>query len=82
MTIDGPGGVPEDLTEHSYQHTADSGVVSTPSDLDRFFRALADGRLLPAEQWALMRQTVPYDDLPIPPRANRADTASDCGSSP
>ncbi|CAL2068549.1 MULTISPECIES: serine hydrolase domain-containing protein [Streptomyces] len=67
VTIDGPGGVPEDLTEHSYQHTADSGVVSTPSDLDRFFRALADGRLLPAEQWALMRQTVPYDDLPIPP---------------
>ena len=67
VTIDGPGGVPEDLTEQSYQHTADSAVVSTPSDLDRFFRALAGGRLLPAEQWALMRRTVPYDDLPIPP---------------
>ncbi len=67
VTIDGPGGVPVDLTEESYQHTADSGVVSTPSDLDTFFRALAGGRLLPAAQWALMRQTVPYDDLPTPP---------------
>ncbi|MFE9452001.1 serine hydrolase domain-containing protein [Streptomyces sp. NPDC006739] len=67
VTVDGPGGVPLDLTEESYQHTADSGVVSTPSDLDTFFRALAGGRLLPAAQWALMRQTVPYDDLPVPP---------------
>ncbi|WDO04572.1 beta-lactamase family protein [Streptomyces murinus] len=50
VTIDGPGGVPEDLTEQSYQHTADSAVVTT---------------------------TCRY-----PPPANRADTASDCGSSP
>ncbi|MGW1171937.1 serine hydrolase domain-containing protein [Streptomyces sp. NPDC002550] len=71
VTIDGPGGVPVDLTEESYQHTADSGVVSTPSDLDTFFRALAAGRLLPATQWALMRQTVPYDDLPVPPAGKR-----------
>ncbi|MEU9478055.1 serine hydrolase domain-containing protein [Streptomyces sp. NPDC048191] len=67
VTIDGPGGERVDLTEESYQHTADSGVVSTPSDLDTFFRALASGRLLPATQWALMRQTVAYDDLPVPP---------------
>ncbi|HEY3483040.1 MAG TPA: serine hydrolase, partial [Streptomyces sp.] len=45
----------------------DSGVVSTPADLNTFFRALATGRLLPAEQWRQMRETVPYDDLPVPP---------------
>ncbi|WP_369368410.1 serine hydrolase domain-containing protein [Streptomyces sp. CG4] len=67
VTIDGPGGEPVDLTDESFQHTADSGVVSTPSDLDTFFRALAGGRLLPADQWALMRRTVAYDDLPVPP---------------
>ncbi|MGW1051359.1 serine hydrolase domain-containing protein [Streptomyces sp. NPDC002521] len=67
VTIDGPGGEPVDLTDESFQHTADSGVVSTPSDLDTFFRALAGGRLLPAAQWALMRRTVAYDDLPVPP---------------
>lgn len=67
VTIDGPRGVPVDLTEESFQHTADSGVVSTPSDLNTFFRALAAGRLLPAGQWREMRRTVPYDDLPVPP---------------
>jgi D-alanyl-D-alanine carboxypeptidase len=67
VTIDGPDGRPLDLTEQSFQHTADSGVVSTPADLDTFFRALAAGRLLPAAQWQEMRQTVPYDDLPVPP---------------
>ncbi|GHE12836.1 serine hydrolase domain-containing protein [Streptomyces alanosinicus] len=67
VTITGPGGALVDLTEESLQHTADSGVVSTPSDLDTFFRALATGRLLPATQWSLMRQTVAYDDLPVPP---------------
>jgi CubicO group peptidase (beta-lactamase class C family) len=67
VTITGPDGKPLDLTEQSFQHTADSGVVSTPADLDTFFRALAAGKLLPAAQWAEMRQTVPYDDLPVPP---------------
>jgi CubicO group peptidase (beta-lactamase class C family) len=66
VTVDGPDG-PVDLTEESFQHTADSGVVSTPSDLNTFFRALAGGRLLPAAQWREMRETVPYDDLPVPP---------------
>ena len=67
VTIDGPDGSRVDLTEESFQHTADSGVVSTPSDLNAFFRALATGRLLPAAQWREMRETVPYDDLPVPP---------------
>ena len=71
VTIDGPGGKPIDLTEHSFQHTADSGVVSTPSDLNTFFRALATGKLLPAAQWREMRQTVPYDDLPVPPAGHQ-----------
>ncbi|GGJ23116.1 serine hydrolase domain-containing protein [Streptomyces brasiliensis] len=53
-----------DVTEHSLQHTADSGVVSTTADLNTFFRALAGGRLLPAEQWREMRQTVRRTDDP------------------
>ncbi|MEV6012195.1 serine hydrolase domain-containing protein [Streptomyces sp. NPDC051976] len=67
ITMDGPDGVPVDLTEHSFMHTADSGVVSTPADLNTFFRALATGKLLPAGQWRQMTETVPYDDLPVPP---------------
>ncbi|SEF58889.1 D-alanyl-D-alanine carboxypeptidase [Actinacidiphila yanglinensis] len=67
VTVTGPDGNPLDLTEQSLQHTADSGVVSTPADLDTFFRALAGGRLLSAAQLAEMRTTVPYDDLPVPP---------------
>lgn len=67
VTIEGPGGRLLDLTEQSFQHTADSGVVSTPGDLNAFFRALAAGKLLPAAQWKEMRATVPYDDLPVPP---------------
>ncbi|MFD4554786.1 serine hydrolase domain-containing protein [Streptomyces sp. NPDC058469] len=53
-----------DVTDHSLQHTADSGVVSTTADLNTFFRALADGRLLPAEEWREMRQTVERTDDP------------------
>ncbi|MEV0908642.1 serine hydrolase domain-containing protein [Streptomyces hokutonensis] len=53
-----------DITEHSFQHTADSGVVSTTADLNTFFRALAGGRLLPAAQWHEMRQTVERTDDP------------------
>lgn len=53
-----------DVTDQSLQHTADSGVVSTTADLNTFFRALADGRLLPAEQWREMRQTVERTDDP------------------
>jgi D-alanyl-D-alanine carboxypeptidase len=67
VTITGPDGTPLDLTDQSFQHTADSDVVSTPADLDTFFRALASGTLLPPTQLAEMRTTVPYDDLPVPP---------------
>lgn len=34
-------------------------MISTNSDLDRFFTALLGGRLLPAAQLAQMRTTVP-----------------------
>ncbi|NUP44792.1 MAG: beta-lactamase family protein, partial [Streptomyces sp.] len=67
VTLTGPDGTPVDVTDHSFQHTADSGVVSTPADLDTFFRALVSGRLLPPARLAAMRTTVPYDDLPVPP---------------
>ncbi|MGW0658053.1 serine hydrolase domain-containing protein [Streptodolium elevatio] len=59
VTMTLPDGELHDLTEHSIQHTADSGVVSTPADVNTFFRALASGRLLPAEQWEQMRATPP-----------------------
>ncbi|MFI1376588.1 serine hydrolase domain-containing protein [Streptomyces longwoodensis] len=62
--LDGPDGTRLDLTDHSLQHTADSGVVSTTADLDTFFRALAAGRLLPAEQWREMRRAVTRTDAP------------------
>jgi D-alanyl-D-alanine carboxypeptidase len=62
--LSGPDGKRLDITEHSFQHTADSGVVSTTADLDTFFRALAGGRLLPAAQWREMRQTVQRTDDP------------------
>lgn len=40
-------------------------LISTPSDLDTFYRALFSGRLLPAAQLAEMRRTVPFDpELP------------------
>ncbi|MEU2420740.1 serine hydrolase domain-containing protein [Streptomyces sp. NPDC007851] len=62
--VTGADGRPFDVTDHSLQHTADSGVVSTAADLDTFFRALAGGRLLPAAQWREMRRTVERTDDP------------------
>jgi CubicO group peptidase (beta-lactamase class C family) len=62
--LTGADGKRIDVTEHSFQHTADSGVVTTTADLNTFFRALAGGRLLPAEQWREMRQTVERTDDP------------------
>ncbi|MGW3493248.1 serine hydrolase domain-containing protein [Streptomyces sp. NPDC001020] len=59
----GPG-TSLDITDNSYMHTADSGIVSTTEDLNTFFRALASGELLPAEQWREMRQTVVRTDDP------------------
>ncbi|MFF7928060.1 serine hydrolase domain-containing protein [Streptomyces mirabilis] len=62
--LTGTDGTRLDVTTNSYLHTADSGVVSTTADLNTFFRSLADGRLLPAEQWREMRQTVQRTDDP------------------
>ncbi|MFJ1601994.1 serine hydrolase domain-containing protein [Streptomyces sp. NPDC088253] len=62
--LTGADGTRLDVTTNSYLHTADSGVVSTTADLNTFFRSLADGRLLPAEQWREMRQTVQRTDDP------------------
>lgn len=59
VTLTLPDGKRHDVTEHSIQHTADSGVVSTPADVNTFFRALVSGRLLPAEQWERMRTPAP-----------------------
>nr|WP_035801577.1 serine hydrolase domain-containing protein [Kitasatospora mediocidica] len=42
---------------------AAGGVISTNSDLIRFYTALLGGRLLPAAQLAQMRTTVPADEL-------------------
>ncbi|WP_369635389.1 serine hydrolase domain-containing protein [Nocardia sp. JMUB6875] len=39
-------------------------MVATPSDLNRFFTAMLDGKLLPAAQLAQMKQTVPFDREP------------------
>lgn len=40
---------------------AAGGLVSTPADLDRFYGALLDGRLLRPAELAEMRRTVPAD---------------------
>jgi D-alanyl-D-alanine carboxypeptidase len=48
-----------DITEkNSPLNNGEAGLISTTADLNRFFRALLGGRLLPAEQLALMKQTV------------------------
>ncbi|MFE9789733.1 serine hydrolase domain-containing protein [Nocardia salmonicida] len=39
-------------------------MIATGSDLNRFFLALLDGKLLPAAQLEQMRQTVPFDRMP------------------
>ncbi|MCC3777940.1 serine hydrolase [Streptomyces sp. UNOB3_S3] len=49
-------------TEPSWAWAA-GGMISTNSDLNRFFTALLAGRLLPDAQLAQMRTTVPADDL-------------------
>ncbi|MBZ4322146.1 serine hydrolase domain-containing protein [Streptomyces huiliensis] len=58
VTLRTPDGGRTDVTDHSIQHTADSGVVSTTADLRAFFRALAGGKLLPPAQLREMQRTV------------------------
>ncbi|WP_443051515.1 serine hydrolase domain-containing protein [Streptomyces sp. JV184] len=53
MTIGGAGGA----------------LVSTPADLNRFYRGLFDGRLLPARWLAEMKRTVPADPQRLWPGA-------------
>ncbi|MEU3352875.1 serine hydrolase domain-containing protein [Streptomyces sp. NPDC037389] len=49
-------------TEPSWAWAA-GGIISTNSDLNRFFTALLGGRLLPDAQLAQMRTTVPAESL-------------------
>ncbi|MGA4845663.1 serine hydrolase domain-containing protein [Streptomyces sp. G5(2025)] len=60
---DAPGTELDDITEIDPSWAWAAGqLISTNSDLNRFFTALLDGRLLPAAQLAQMRTTVraPY----------------------
>ncbi|MGW7175053.1 serine hydrolase domain-containing protein [Streptomyces xanthophaeus] len=57
---DAPGAPLRDVTEIDPSVAWAAGqMISTNSDLNRFFTALLDGRLLPAAQLAQMRTTVP-----------------------
>ncbi|MFI2473852.1 serine hydrolase domain-containing protein [Nocardia xishanensis] len=59
------GGARVDFTDldPSWADTA-GAMIATGSDLNRFFRALLDGKLLPAAQLDEMRRTVPFDRMP------------------
>jgi D-alanyl-D-alanine carboxypeptidase len=55
-----PGGPLTDTTVMNYTWADAAGaIVSTPDDLDRFFRALISGRLLPPAQLTEMEKTMP-----------------------
>ncbi len=55
-----PGGPLTDTTIFNYTWADAAGaIVSTPDDLDRFFRALITGRLLPPAELTEMETTVP-----------------------
>ncbi|TDE59027.1 class A beta-lactamase-related serine hydrolase [Nonomuraea mesophila] len=55
-----PGEPLVDVTEQVGSGTnGEAGLVSTTADLNRFFRALLGGRLLPPAQLAQMKQTIP-----------------------
>ncbi|MEV5570538.1 serine hydrolase domain-containing protein [Spirillospora sp. NPDC052269] len=54
-----PGEPIVDVTEQvALANNGEAGLVSTTADLNRFFRALLGGRLLPPTQLAQMKQTV------------------------
>ncbi|MEU6005390.1 serine hydrolase domain-containing protein [Streptomyces sp. NPDC047453] len=55
-----PGEPPVDVTEQVGSGTnGEAGLVSTTADINRFFRALLGGRLLPPAQLTQMKQTSP-----------------------
>ncbi|MFJ4095573.1 serine hydrolase domain-containing protein [Kitasatospora sp. NPDC089913] len=59
-----PGGPPVDVTEMDPSWAWAAGaIVSTNTDLNRFFSALLAGELMPAAQLAQMRTTVPAEYL-------------------
>ncbi|QQQ79300.1 beta-lactamase family protein [Saccharothrix sp. 6-C] len=58
--LHGPDAAPTDVTDYEMSRFWGSGnLVSTVDDLNRFFRALLAGGLVPAAQAAEMRGTVP-----------------------
>ncbi|MGK5630451.1 serine hydrolase domain-containing protein [Streptomyces sp. URMC 123] len=58
----GAGARRHDVTELNPSQAGASGeMISSVGDLNRFYRALLRGRLLPARQLAEMRTTVPVD---------------------
>ncbi len=58
-------GAPVDVTELDPSWGWAAGqMVATPSDLNAFFGALLDGKLLPAAQLAEMKRTVPAEMWP------------------
>ncbi|MFF0742892.1 serine hydrolase domain-containing protein [Streptomyces sp. NPDC004111] len=55
-----------DATEHNMSWGWSAGdMISTTSDLNRFFTALMRGKLMPAKQLAEMRTAVPAPDNPV-----------------
>lgn len=61
---DDPGKPLTDVTEMDPSMGWAAGqIISTPSDLDRFFTALLAGKLLPPAQLEQMRKTVPSPEL-------------------
>jgi len=55
-----PGEPLVDVTEQTgLVNNGEAGLVSTTADINRFFRALLGGRVLPPSQLAQMRRTVP-----------------------
>ncbi|GAB2928668.1 serine hydrolase domain-containing protein [Micromonospora polyrhachis] len=56
------GGELRDFSVYNMSWAGTAGeLISTPSDLNHFYRALLDGRLLPPAELAQMRTTVPLD---------------------
>ncbi|MFI1075532.1 serine hydrolase domain-containing protein [Streptomyces puniciscabiei] len=56
----------DDVTEfNASQMWGDGDMISSAGDLDRFFRALMGGKLLPAQELAELKTTVVNPDLPI-----------------
>ncbi|WP_067842739.1 serine hydrolase domain-containing protein [Nocardia lijiangensis] len=59
------GGTRVDFTDLDPSWADAAGaMIATGADLNRFFRALLGGRLLPAAQLDEMRRTVPFDRMP------------------